>query len=79
VYSNNIPEQSAGYAARLAKAMQNHPELFPLRDVSFLRVAHEKKCRHQQGRGCNCHPDMSINVGGSTYTVDHNGECHKES
>jgi hypothetical protein len=44
------------------------------RGIFVTNIEHDRWCGIYRGQGCNCVPDISINIDGTVHTIDENGE-----
>ena len=80
-YFNIIMKKQRGYIERVATASK---ELFTQYGPGFYQPAimHDDWCnsiKTKKPNDCNCFPDITVDIDGVSYMIDHGGHVHKTS
>lgn len=68
-------KKQRGYLHRLIAARYLHPEIFRAGCVLSPRIRHSHRCASENGKPCNCYPDIIVPTPDGTFSIDHDGVC----
>lgn len=61
---------------RIIAAGNKRLDLFQRGKVYSPKIAHDEWCKFNNGKECNCYPDITIETPIGAFSIDHDGECH---